>query len=263
MDGQIFWRDDPIARLIQGPSPLSPHVEPYASDLLDHNQRERIRKRGQAWVKDFINFHFGPLANPEHAVPPGAMRGLLHTLALGLGTVPRKNIAPQISSLSDKERARLAQWGIRLAPHDVFVSWLLKPPMIALRGLLHSVCSGHELPVLNGSAAFPAPASLDRQDAASLGYAALAGLWVRVDALDRFTNKAAALSKASPKGFTPPPGLAQSLGITPDAVERLLQALGYGKHPSGFTLTPRKHHRTKPTLNPDSPFAVLKNLNSA
>jgi len=263
MDGEILWRDEPIARLVPGPEPLAPLVETHASDLLDPAQRERIRKRALAWVKAFILQHFGPLADPEHAVPPGPMRGVVHTLSQGLGSTPRQPVATQISALSDKERDRLKHWGVRIGPHDVFVSWLLKAPAIALRGLLHTVQSHTEMPPIAGEPSFPAIASLTERDATCMGYAPIAGLWIRMDSLDRFIGKAANIAKASPDGFIPPLGLAQSLDTTLENIDRLLIALGYRKTPSGFKHGPHKHHhpaKSKTVANPDSPFAVLKSL---
>ena len=262
-DGEILWQDDPVARLTHGTGPLNPQVEAYSSDLLDPAQRDAIRKRCQTWIKSFVARHFGPLADPDSAVPPGAMRGLLHSLASTLGSVPRAQLTTQISALNDKERTRLSQWGIRIAPHDVFVSWLLKPPMIVLRSVLHGIHSTRDTPAMDGRPALPAPADSSDADAACLGYAAMAGLWIRVDALDRFAAKAATLVKQAPDGFAPPLGLSQSLGISPAETERLLLSLGYRKHGETFTALKRGAKRRKPaTANPDSPFAVLKSLKS-
>ena len=256
MDGEILWREDPIARLLPGPAPLSPQMEASASDLLESAQRERIRKRAQSWIKAFIAQHFGPLVDPETALPPGAMRGLLHSLGLGLGTVPRQAVAQQIAALTDKERARLTQWGIRLGSRDVFVAWLLKPPPLALRALLLAVHQ-HSAPLLLDAApCCPAAAAMDP---APLGYAALAGLWLRVDALDKFCGKVAAAAKASPQGLVPAPAWAQSLHLSAAQMENLLIALGYGKSPSGFVIKGRRRQTPpKPAIDPDNPFAVLK-----
>ena len=258
-EGEIRWRDDAIARLIPGPEPLAPLVEPYASDLLDPAQREKIRKRALAWIKWFIAQHFGPLADPEGSLPPGAMRGLLHSLALGLGTVARPDVVTQIHALTDKERGRLMHWGIRFAPRHLFADWLLKPPMIALRNVLSSIQRNGPPAPVDGQVSCPAPEQLTEQNAVCVGYAVVAGWWIRVDALDKFLGKAAAAAKASPDGFTPPPGWAQSLNVPPDQIERILSALQYRRQPSGFTHKPRKQPRAKPkSVNPDSPFAVLK-----
>ena len=91
MDGEILWRDEPIARLIAGQEPLAPLVETHSSDLLDPAQRERIRKRALAWVKSFIAQHFGPPGRPGTRSPtrPHARDGAHLVTRIGLGPPPR------------------------------------------------------------------------------------------------------------------------------------------------------------------------------
>jgi len=261
--GDILWRDDPIARLLPGPDALSPSVEALTSDLLDPVQREKIRKRAHRWVRGFIGRAFGPLADPDAAVPPGAMRGLLHALAQGLGGVPRKHIAAQVSALTGKERDRLTQWGIRIGFRDVFVAWMLKPPMLALRAVLHETMRGKQMPATDGRACLPAPSDTDETDASALGYSAVAGVWVRTDALDRLAGKVAALAKANPEGFAVPEGLARSLKTSAVEAEKIVAALGYRRDETGFVAAPRKSKRPKIEAASDSPFAVLKSSRPA
>jgi ATP-dependent RNA helicase SUPV3L1/SUV3 len=266
-DGDILWRDDPIARLLPGPNALTPLVESLSSDLLDPTQREKIRKRAQSWVKGFIGRAFGPVADPDGVVPPGPMRGLLHALAQGLGGAPRKQCADQVKALSDKERGRLAQWGIRIATRDVFVSWLQKPAMLALRAVLYETYRGARMPILDDKTSLIAPADLTEADAACLGFSCLAGYWVRMDVLDRFVGKVTVLAKTNPTGFAVPPGLAQSIKLPVADAEKLVTGLGYRKAEAGFSAAPRKpkqgHKHQKVQINSDSPFAVLKKLSSA
>ncbi len=262
-EGDILWRDDPIARILPGPDALSPLVEALSSDLLDPAQREKIRKRGQVWIKGFIARAFGPLADPDKVVNPGPMRGLLHALAQGLGSVPRKDCAPQVNALSEKERGRLAQWGVRIAPRDVFVSWLIKPPMLALRAVLRETQCGRAMPLVAERVSLPAPPDLTDADAACLGFSGVAGFWLRMDVLDRFAGKVSSLAKANPTGFALPSGLAQSVKLSSEDVEKIVTALGYRKGEAGFAAQPRKAKRAKHEADNDSPFAVLKRLNSA
>ena len=253
-DGEILWRDEPVARLQAGPDGLSPQMEAHASDLLEPAQREIIRKRTHAWIKAFITRHFGPLAVPDANLPPGPMRGLLHSLAQHLGSLPRLQVASQINALTDRDRARLQQWGIRLGHRDVFVTWLLQPPSLALRALLHSVHSGQ--PMILTDAQTCCPAAGPAESAACLGYALVGDWWIRVDGLDKVLGKIGHTAKTNPNGFAIHPGWAQSLGLPKDQAPRLLTALGYHQTGKGYVLKKRRPQRQRE--NEDSPFAVLK-----
>ena len=256
---EILWRDEPVARLIAGTEPLAPLVEPFASDLLDPAQREKIRKRILDWVRWFAAAHFGPLVQPEQALPPGAMRGLLHSLSLGLGTVARPQVASQIAALTAKERARLGQWGVRLGPRHVYVTWLLKPPPIALRALLRAVQSGRQPLAVSGEVSLAIPPDADPYDAECLGYEAVGAHWLRVDGLDKVLLKIIDAAKANPQGFTPAQGWAQALRLKPEHLPKVLTALGYQQQGEVFVFGRRKKGHSSAKINPDSPFAVLKN----
>ncbi|MBF0306312.1 MAG: disulfide oxidoreductase, partial [Alphaproteobacteria bacterium] len=44
-DGALRWRNEAVARLVPGPEPLRPGLEPLVTELLDGPQRDKIRRR--------------------------------------------------------------------------------------------------------------------------------------------------------------------------------------------------------------------------
>ena len=76
LHGCLYWREDPVAYLAAGESPLAPRIVVRDSEFLDGPARERIRQRAEAWLKRFLKNRLGALYALEQAPLQGAARGL-------------------------------------------------------------------------------------------------------------------------------------------------------------------------------------------
>ncbi|MBI2239961.1 MAG: DEAD/DEAH box helicase [Magnetospirillum gryphiswaldense] len=257
--GRLLWQGQVVGRLVAGHAPLSPQVEVTGSDLLEPAQRERIHKR----LARFVGWALEGLCRHLQIPAPvqGSLRGLLHQLAEGLGSVPRAQPQAQIAGLSDGDRRVLASRGVRMGMDAVFLPALLKPAAQQLRGLLWAIHAGRPIPELAFGRVSLDADLLPADGWWSLGYRPLGKTALRLDIQERLTARLRELARTHPQGFALESGLASMLGLPPAQLEQLLVSLGWQATPQGWRRadrnksTFRKPPKTK--ANPTSPFAIL------
>jgi ATP-dependent RNA helicase SUPV3L1/SUV3 len=232
-EGHILWRGAPIGRLLAGEGPLTPRVEPLASDLLDPALRERVRRRLATWVEAALRARLPSLAleDQDGAVSP-PLRGLLFAWRAGLGTVARREVESQLAALTPADRQALSRRGISLGRLAVFAPVLLRPDAVRLRALLWSVYrAADSVPLLAGA---PSVRSDPRVPAAfyvACGYMPAGPRAVRVDRAERFAAEARRGNReGKPLAL---PQLAAVAGCPLEEVEPILAALGFVRDRGG------------------------------
>ncbi|WP_119270826.1 helicase-related protein [Taklimakanibacter deserti] len=135
--GQIVWQNAPIAKLEAGPSLLKPRIVIIADNQLSGSDREAV----QARLEKFLSRHIANIVEPltkleEGEGLAGTSRGIAFRLVETLGVLPRDQVAQEIKSLSQEERAALRKFGVRFGAFNIFVPLLLKPAATQLRLLL-------------------------------------------------------------------------------------------------------------------------------
>ena len=273
--GEIAWQGAAIARLGQGDTPLRPQIALMGEDHLSAAQRERVRRRLQAWLDGRIARDAGPLVSLREAALDGSARGIAFALGEALGCVPRRTLAPQIAALDEAGRGSLAEAGVRLGALSLFLPAMLKPARSRCAGLLWWAWSGGGVPPpTTGSAV-----SMDREPAipdacyAALGLVPLGSQVIRADIAERL---AARLRKAARKEpFTVDRGMLKLAACKRARFDDILVALGYARVGLGTDGLPRygrsgtRPRRPAETMrrrgrgvDPDSPFAKLSELAS-
>ena len=273
--GEIAWQGASIARLGQGDTPLRPQIALIGEDHLSAAQRERVRRRLQSWLDCRIGRDAGPLVSLREAALDGSARGIAFALSEALGCVPRRSLSPQIAALDEAGRRALGEAGVRLGALAVFMPAMLKPARSRCAGLLWWAWSGAGTPPpMVGSAV-----SMDRDPAvpdacyAALGLVPLGSQMVRADIAERL---AARLRKAARrKSFAVDPGLLKLAACKRAKFDDILAALGYTVVGLGTDGLPRygrsstrpskaaeKTRRRGRRVDPDSPFAKLRELAS-
>ncbi|MCZ6607437.1 MAG: helicase-related protein [Alphaproteobacteria bacterium] len=227
-DGRrLLWRGAHVARLVAGKDVLSPGVEAMASDLLEPDMRERVRRRLAAWLAGTIEACLAPLFEARRASLNGAARGLVFQLCEALGSLPRRRAASQVEALGRDGRKALRKLGVRLGRESVFMPALIKPRAVEMRGLLWAVNEGL------GDSAVPAPGRvsvpLDKgvphRFYEAVGYRPLGPRALRVDIVERLAERAWKLSRAGP--FAAGPELLSLAGCASEEMSGVLAALGY------------------------------------
>jgi ATP-dependent RNA helicase SUPV3L1/SUV3 len=229
--GQLAWRGAAVARLLPGERALEPQVDPFPSDLLDPQLRDRVRRRLAAWMERHLKARLGPLLGLQEMAPKGAARGVAFVLAENLGSVARSRVAAQVAGLTHDERASLSRAGVVVGRKTVFLPALLGREALRLRSLLVTLWHGGAPPVDGGPAL-----ALDSAHKASVyeacGYQPVGRLAVRVDVLHRIAVNLARLGRQGP--FRLPKELPELLGRGPEAGAEVLGALGYARRGDVF-----------------------------
>ncbi|MGH6874963.1 MAG: helicase-related protein [Aestuariivirgaceae bacterium] len=136
-DGQIIWQSAAIARLEAAASILKPRVALIVGDQLNGPDRDAVQLRLERWTQRHIGALLEPLVKLEDDEDlAGLARGLAFRLVESLGVLPRDEVAEDVKSLSQEERAGLRKHGVRFGAFHIFVPALLKPAPTVLRLLL-------------------------------------------------------------------------------------------------------------------------------
>ena len=234
--GAVTWRGGKVGRLRAGNSPRNPDLEVLASDFLDGRQRAQIRERLSRWLAQHLKRKLRPLLRLQSKSLTGPARGLAFQLIESLGTEPRATLAAQLRALEKEDRKKLGALGVRLGRTSIFVSALIRPKSMRLRGLLWAIHQG-----LPGAAlAVPdklsqpldsLPPELAREDfAQAVGYRVITprkgpALLVRADALERLAIEAGKRLRRGP--LRPDSTLCQLVACGEAELGAILGALGY------------------------------------
>jgi ATP-dependent RNA helicase SUPV3L1/SUV3 len=268
--GQILWRDNPVARLVAGATPLRPAIVLLPSDLIETTAREKLFNRLTVWLEGYLAAGLAELFTALAAPLSGPARGLVFQLGEGLGSLPRRRAEAQIRPLSDVDRKALARLDVRLGVESVFLPRLLKPSSQALRALLWSVHRGLPAPPLPppGRITIAMAEGCPADFFESIGFRPLGPLAVRLDMLERFAAAARHLARSGP--FAIGPALSSPIGLSPGEAGPILQALGYRPEPGAEGILYRATSRRKgerygrrPDKSESSPFAALRDLRRA
>jgi ATP-dependent RNA helicase SUPV3L1/SUV3 len=280
-DGVLLWEGAPVGKLVRGDHPLSPRIEVLAGELEDAPSRERVRRRLAQWLERSLCRRLRPLWRAREAdLAGGAARGLVFQLVAGLGVLPRAAVGAQLAALTAGDRRALAGLGVHIGRESIWLPGHGKPGVAALKRLLWAVHAEQPPPSrprerpLSGR---PEP-GLPESYHLALGYRLVAGLAVRVDALERLSQAASALARQGP--FAATEALAGSIGCTAADLSAVLQAIGFRRRGAGgdatFTAGRRHGNRTgraaaagassgrrrrrRPPASGESPFARLADL---
>ena len=280
-DGAVGWHGETVARLRAGEFVLAPQIDVVAGDMTAE-QRERVRTRLVAVLDSELKDVLGPLMQIMDAEISGAARGIVYQLAENLGSFDRRRAHDQTSVLDAESKAALRALGVRLGHESIYLPALLRPKAARMRGLLWSV---HQKGTMTD---LPAPGLVtvtlgESDDPAFLeacGYRVTGNRAVRIDMLDRLAIRLRRLSRQG--RFAVPADLLNLVGLTAEQATPVLAALGYrpveGEAELVFEFAPRRKPAKKPKkktesarkrrprrrdrIDPDSPFAKLRELQS-
>ncbi|MFQ5957813.1 MAG: helicase-related protein [Alphaproteobacteria bacterium] len=273
---QVLWRGRPVARLVAGPAPLKPRLEPGSSELLEGPASDKVRRRLDAWLAGYLRATVGPLLGADGAALSGPVRGLLFQLGEGLGAVPRRAVARQVQALDAEDRKALAARDVRLGREAVFVRGLLKPRCLAARALLWAVHAKHpQVPSAPDGArvSVVVDEALPEAFYAAVGYRVFGRRALRLDIVERVAATARRLARPGP--FAPGADLLALAGCSADELDAVLVGLGYRRQAADGDdavryLAPERKRGRKPgrvpgrpkAADPASPFAKLADLRS-
>jgi ATP-dependent RNA helicase SUPV3L1/SUV3 len=186
----------PIAEIVRGPSIALPDVRLVDADDLGAGAQRRVHRRVLAFARDVVTELLGGLRDVAAAstesstsiVASAAVRGLVHRLEQGLGTVLASEIADVGEVLDANARAALERAGLVLGTAVAYVPAGLAPSAIAARLALATTwyAAGRALrPPSGGAVSFPAGRGVDHAAYAAIGFPVFGGRALRADIVER------------------------------------------------------------------------------
>jgi ATP-dependent RNA helicase SUPV3L1/SUV3 len=248
--GDLLWQGNRVGQLWAGDHRFKPRVELVADDALQGEDRTLTQERLQKFTDRHVAATLEHLVKLEDAEGfEGTTRGVAFRLTEHFGVLPREQVAQEIKSLSQDERAKLRGLGVRFGAYTVFLPALLKQAATELRVLLwwldktkgrREEQTVPDLPP-NGLTSFTIDASKPEGFYAIAGYRVCNTRAVRVDMLERLSDlirdrvfwkpripeEQRPVGSIEGGGFTVFPDLMSLVGCSGEEFEGILTSLGF------------------------------------
>jgi ATP-dependent RNA helicase SUPV3L1/SUV3 len=184
--GELVFLEERVARLSRGQSLSRPKLKLLLPEWVEPGASTRIERRLTAHLRDVVAQLLEPLV--FGVVDSAPLRGLSYQLEQGLGTIMKQPALPQLTALSEAERALLSDHALRVGRVTVYAAPLLEHRRLCVREALCKAWAGPRDPIgqLSCEALYQAlPAGLDRELALRLGFVCTPHWVVRCDLLER------------------------------------------------------------------------------
>ncbi len=242
-DALVLWRGE-AAAVLSGGDPFNPAMR-LLTELGGRPARERAQRRLAAFVAAQSRRRFAGLWRLNQGIASDRLRGLARGVAWRLaeagGVIDRRQVEPDLSSLSRSERRNLRQHGVRVGAFCVWLPDQLNRESQALAVALESGAG--------------AAASL-RADGLR-GLARIGEMAVAVEDLERLGETLRAAPRRN-GGAALAPGTLAALAASSASAERILRTLGFVASGSGADRVWRRRRVTAPAAKlVHSPFAAL------
>ncbi len=249
-DGTIAWQGNPVGRLRAGDHRFKPRVDLIADDVLQGDDRTSAESRLQKFIERYIAGTIEHLIKLEEAEGiEGLARGVAYRLAEHFGVLPRDEVAQDIKTLTQEDRAKLRGLGVRFGAITIFLPSVLKQAATELRLLLwwlertkmEKSESAPPAAPANGLTSAKADATLPDGFYGVCGYRLCNTRAVRVDMLERLADlirdrvfwkpripeEQRPVGSVEGGGFTLFPDLMSLVGCSGDEFEGILTSLGF------------------------------------
>lgn len=238
---EILWSSDPIAKLVTGPSLLSPKVEMIGGDLGSPVLQEQALGRLQDFIRTEITQKFESLlalktfGEDENSFQ-GA-RALAHVLFENNGMVVRLKHLQLIKDTDKEARGYLRNLSVQIGFHHVFLRDMLKPAAARLLSLIYAFAwdkdgggAGNPFLPANGMSSTPDDPTYSESTLNKAGYTRTGPRIIRFDILARLAQMLMQAANAGDnKQFRIAQEMMALLGCGHDDFEGVLTALGYKK----------------------------------
>ena len=227
--GGLMWGGTAVGRMAAGADGLRPGVVAFVDEEAGEDARTRVERR----LQHFVDRKVAALMEPLRAMQAdegltGLARGLAFRLVEGFGILPRSEVAGDVKSLGQEDRALLRKHGVRFGQFTVFLPALLKPAPTRLRLVLWGLSKGlDEFPEAPppGLVTIPAEPGGTAERHVMAGYRAAGERAIRIDMLERLADMIRGQDTRA--GFEATPDMLSITGLTLEQFAELLRGLGY------------------------------------
>ena len=268
-DFKIFWNNFPIAKISTGNDYLNPNIELIIDDIVDQNQKQKLRQYINKWIQNKIDTVLKSLIDLKNLKDKNSsIKALAYQLYENNGVLKREQVSEYLKTLGQNERKILRELGVKFGRYHVFLYQLIKPEAVSLRTLLwknfHQKYFNLKPPTFGLN-------FLDDKDSKNRNFMLLCGfekfdtLFVRIDILERLFVQI--INSKEDKEIKMVPEMLNLLGCSKDNLKKLLQKMGYKifdkKEETFFKYSPNKNFNKTSTkkISSENPFKILKNLN--
>ncbi len=271
-DFKIYWRNDPIAKLIPGSDYLNPKIDLIIDEMIENNERNNLNDYLDQWIIKKIETELNSLIelknikekNPE-------LRALAYRLYENNGVIKRSNISEYLKKINQDDRKKLRKLGVKFGRYHIFLFKLFKPNSVSLRILLWK---SYNNKFLNLSPPTFGLNFLNNMKSANKDFMLLCGfekfddIYVRIDILERLFLLIFNSEKDNKKEIKVIPEMLNLLGCSKENFNKLLKKMNYKIYEKEDEFYIKyvplkkkifKKHDKKDYSN--NPFSVLNQLN--
>ncbi|MEP7125932.1 MAG: helicase-related protein, partial [Byssovorax sp.] len=201
-----------LGYLTRGTTLLLPEVRLDDLDELGAGARSRILRRLVAFARDLVNELYAPLRGEASRELSAAARGAVYQVEQGLGTLDARVVKGQIASLTERDRALLAELDVVIGGRVVFAAALLKRAAVVQRAALSATFfEGQGRPALPraGSVSMAALAGVAPRAYWLIGYPVFGARAIRSDVVERVYRALVARAEGEETGEGKGPSVAQ------------------------------------------------------
>ena len=268
-DSKIYWNKATIGRLTPGKDYLNPNFELIVDDILEQNQKIRLTKFLEKWLKNKIETTLKSLIDLKDLKEKNSsIKALAYQLYENNGVLKRDQVIEYLKNLAQNERKILRELGVKFGRYHVFLHRLIKPEAVSLRTLLwknyHQKYFDLQPPTFGLN-------FIDNKNQKNKNFMLLCGFekfesfFVRIDILERLFMQI--INSKSDKEIKMIPEMLNLLGCNKDNFKKLLLNMGYRVIEKNdevfFKYRPNKNNKKiyDKKISKESPFGILKNLN--
>ncbi|MDC0395400.1 helicase-related protein [Candidatus Pelagibacter sp.] len=270
-DFKIYWKSFPIAKLVAGKDYLNPEIFLIVDDILENNDKQKLSKFIEKWIKEKINIILKSLIDLKDLKESNSsIKALAYQLYENNGVVKRDEVAEYLKKLGQDERKILRDLGVKFGRYHVFLFRLLKPEAVSLRTLLWKNFNQQNFnltPPTFGLNFLENSNIKNKKFMLLCGFENFEQFFVRIDILERLFVQIINSDPDKKKEIKLVPEMLNLLGCSKENFKRLIEKMNYKTFEIDkeiyFKYTPQRTVKKtfKKTTSLNSPFKVLKNLN--
>ena len=267
---KVYWKENPIAKLIPGKDYLSPSIELIIDDMIENEDRKKLFVFLNNWVSNKIYQDLDSLLRLKNIKDKNPnIRALAYQIYENNGVVKREKIKNILIKLDQDNRKILRDIGVKFGRYHIFLFKLFKPKAVSLRLLLWK--NFHQ----NYYNLYPPTFGLNFIDEQKLfdqdfmllcGFEKFGKFYVRIDILERLFINIIKDQHTKNKEIQLTSDMLNLLGCSKDKFLELIKIMNYRSFNKNdetfFKYNPKRNMiKIKDKNIKDNPFKVLSELN--
>ena len=229
-DFKIYWDNFPIGRLIPGKDYLNPDFELIVDDILEQNQKQKLRVFIDKWLKSKINMILKSLIDLKDLKEKNSsIKALAYQLYENNGVLKREQVNEYVKNLGQNERKILRDLGVKFGRYHIFLYKLIKPDAVSLRILLwknyHQKNFNLKPPTFGLN--FLDNKNLKKNFMLLCGFEKFNNFYVRIDILERLFMQIINSNTKYKHEIKMVPDMINLLGCNKENFKRLLEIMNY------------------------------------